>query len=99
MEFVKISDWLEIKYKEITDEMKEYTNEDNWIQGGFEYNGDFYWLSNFVRAHNNPWGEIDCPGFIHGYDATNIFRPLFVEISDSGDAVRLYKHILKEETV
>ena len=37
MEFEKISDWLEIKYKEITDEMKEYTSEEDWIQGGFEY--------------------------------------------------------------
>lgn len=94
MEFEKISDWLEIKYKEITDEMKEYyTNEEDWIQGGFECEGDFYWLSDFVRCHNNPWGNIDCPEYIHGYDATNIFRPLFVEISDSGDTVRLYKHV------
>ena len=96
MEFELISDWLEIEYKEITDEMKEYTNEEDWIQAGFYYKGEFHWLSDFVRAHNNPWSGINVPDYIHGYDATNIFMPLFVEISDCGDAVRLYNHKVKQ---
>ena len=96
MEFERISGWLEVEYREITDEMKEYTGEEDYIQAGFEYEGDFHYLSDFVRCHNNSWGGIDSPDYIHGYDATNIFMPLFVEIADSGDAVRLYKHKINQ---
>lgn len=99
MKFKLISDWLEIEYREITEDMKAYTKEEDYWQPGFEYEGNFNYLSDFIRCHNNPWSGIDCPDYIHGYDSTDIYRPLFVEISDSGDAVRLYKHILEEETV
>ena len=52
MEFELISDWLEIEYKEITDEMKEYTNEEDWIQAGFYYKGaapDFFECIEFLN--------------------------------------------------
>ena len=91
--YKEVSDWLEIDYREITEDMKEYTDEEDYWQPGFEWDGEFRFLSDFIRAHNNPWGNIDAPDYIHGYDSTNIFRPLFIEISNSGDAVRLYEHV------
>jgi len=91
--YALISDWLEVEYREITDEIKEYTDEEDYIQPGFEWDNEFRFLSDFVRAHNNPWGNIDAPDYIHGYDATNICRPLFIEINNSGDEVRLYEYI------
>lgn len=92
-QFERISGWLEIVYREITDEMKEYTSEEDWYQAGFEYEGGFHWLSDFIRCHNNSWSGIDAPNYIHGYDSTNIYNPLFVEINDSGEAVRLYEYV------
>ena len=91
-QFERISGWLEIEYKEITEDMKEYADEEDYIQACFEYEGGVHYLSDFVRCHNNPWGGIDSPDYIHGYDSTNIYNPLFVEISDSGEAVRLYEY-------
>ena len=86
-------DWLEIEYREITEDMKEYTDEDDYWQPGFELNGEFRFLSDFIRVHNNPWSGIDAPDYIHGYDSTNIFHPLFIEINDCGEAVRVYEHV------
>lgn len=89
--YEKISDWLEIQYREITEDMKEYTDEEDYWQPGFEFEGGFHYLSDFVRVHNNSWANIDAPDYIHGYDSTNYYNPLHIEISNSGDAVRLYE--------
>lgn len=88
--YERISDWLEVQYREITEDMKEYTDEEDYWQPGFEFEGGFYYLSDFVRAHNNPWGNITAPDYIHGYDGTDWFNPMFIEIDDGGEAVRLY---------
>ena len=96
VEYICLTDWLEIQHKEVDEDMKEYLNSEDYIQPYVEFEGKTYWLNDFVRTHNNPWGNIDCPDYIHGYDSTNIFCPMFIEISNSGDCARLYKHTIKE---
>ena len=92
-EFKRMSDWLEIEHEEIADEMKEYTEcEEDWWQPCFEYNGERYWLFNFIRTRNNPFCDIETPEYIHGYNLTS-YNPLFIEIHDSGDAVRVYEKV------
>jgi len=93
--FEAVSGWLEIQYREITEEMREYMDDEESIQPGFEFEGGFHYLSDFVRTHNNPWGGLDVPDYIHGYDATNIYNPLFIEIDNGGEAVRVYEHAYK----
>lgn len=90
--FEAVSGWLKIQYREITEDMREYMDDKESIQPGFEFEGGFHYLSDFVRTHNNSWGGLDVPDYIHGYDATNIFNPLFIEIDEGGEAVRVYEH-------
>lgn len=86
-------DWLPIDYREITEDMKEYTDKEDYWQPGFEWGGEFRFLSDFIRVHNNSWSGIDAPEYIHGYDATDIFHPLFIEIDNMGEQVRVYEHV------
>lgn len=78
-------EWLEVEYKEcgVSEDLEPY----------FTYDGIDYFLSDFVRTHNNPWGNMDTPDYIHAYDCTNYFNPYFIEIADSGDCVRLYERV------
>ena len=93
-EFKRMSDWLDIEHEEITDEMKEYTEcKEDWWQPCFEYNGKRYWLSDFIRTHNNPCGGMKTPDYIHGYYWKDYYNPIFIEIHDSGDAVRVYEKV------
>lgn len=91
MEFKRVSDEIEIEYREITEEMKKWTAESNYWQPGFEYNGKFYCLSNFLKCHGNPWGNMNVPEYIHGYDANNSRDPIFIELI-SDDAVIVYEN-------
>lgn len=91
--YERISDWLEIQYREITEDMKEYTDEENYWQPGFEWDGEFRFLSDFIRTHNNAWSGIKTPAYIHGYDGTEYFHPLYIEIDEGGESVRLYKSV------
>ena len=88
--FKLVSDWIEIEYMEVEDE------ED--LVPAFMYNDRQYLLRNFLRCHNNAWGGISyAPEYIHGYDCTNYWTPIFIEISDSGDCVRVYVEVKDEE--
>lgn len=91
--YKRISDWLEIEYREATEEMKEYLDEEEYFQPGFEWDDIFYYLDDFVRTHSNPWSNMHTPTYIHGYDSTDWCNPLFIELADSGDAVRLYERV------
>lgn len=88
-----ITDWLPVEYKEITGDMKEYTDEEDYIQPCFTYEDETYWLSDFIRCHNNSWsGMEDAPDYIHGYHQSMYWKPLFIEVDDVGETVRLYRY-------
>ncbi len=61
----------------------------------FRHKGRTYYLHNFVRCRNNSWGSdmSDVPEHIHGYDATGYYNPLFIEIENGGEMVRLWERM------
>lgn len=96
MVYELISDWLEIEYRGDENFEMEYRDDDDNIKPGFTFNDKWYWLDRFIRVHNNPvCGINNAPDYIHGYDSLDYWNPLFIELADSGDAVRVYKY--KEE--
>ena len=51
----------------------------------FRFDGEKYYLYDFIRCHNNPWvGENNFPDYIHGYNwyTMGIFAPMYIEITD-----------------
>ncbi len=86
MKFKRLTDWIPI-----TDEATE-----DDFGFGFLYEGKKYFLRDFVKTHNNPWGNMDTPDFIHAYDSTEIFKPLFIELSEDGEAVQIYQEEERE---
>lgn len=92
IEYICLTDWLEIQYKEADEGLKEYLEPEDYIQPYVEFESKTYWLTDFIKTHNNPWITDNYPDYIHGYD----IRPIFIEISDSGDCARLYKRKVKE---
>ena len=92
-EFKLKSDWIEIEH--VPDEHEEKNN----FKPSFWYWNRRYFLEDFVRVHNNPW--IRCsefPDYIHGMESDQYVNPLFIEISEAGDAVRVYEEVKKENT-
>lgn len=99
---VQMSDWIpvEVEYVDESDEdLFPYADKYDDSEDGFypvtyfEYNGERFALGRFI----NRWGMMgfdqECkvyPEYIDGYDSENYFTPYYIEISDSGDAVRLY---------
>ena len=90
MEFKRVSRWIQVKYT---------------IKDGnpyFEFRKQRYHLGNvktncpiILRCRNNMWSAFnneELPNYIHGYSSES-YNPIFVEISDSGEAVRIYEHI------
>lgn len=83
--FEKVSDWIEIEYVE-----DEHDSEKDFTPSFWHDNGRYY-LDDFLRTHNNPWIFGDYPEYIHGVEANSYYHPLFIEVSDSGEAVRVYE--------
>lgn len=92
MKFKRMSDWLPVDYEEITEDMKEYTGEEDYWQPCFKWKDETHWLSDFIRCHHNLWSGMDgVPDYIHGYQGNTYWNPLFIEVDDSGEGVRLYE--------
>lgn len=80
--------------------MYTYTPETNrWIKIQYTTNGKPFFYHKGRRipmrlvicAHHNPWiSETVFPDFIHGYYAEDIFNPLFLQINNTGEAVKIY---------
>lgn len=93
MEMKRISDWIEIEY--IKNE--NYASDSDELFPAFKWNNGYEFLIDYPRTHNNPWGNIDCPDYIHAYSANNYWNPIFIELADSGDAVRVYEEVKGNE--
>ena len=69
----------------------------------FRHNGRRYKLNDFMRI-NYPYYDTDILTDtinpldareviqLSGYEANEYYKPLFIEVSDSGDSVRLYRY-------
>lgn len=76
-------DPIEIEYVE--DEHEE----ENDFKPSFWWNNRRYFLENFLRTHNNPWIADNFPEFIHGMEAEEYYRPVFIELIGD-EAVNVY---------
>lgn len=66
-------------------------DDDDDVSFYFEFDGDKYYLSDFLRVHNNPWfsGD-DYPNIIDGVYMHNSLEPLYIHLI--GDyAVDVYR--------
>ena len=83
-------DWIEIEYVE------DEHDEERDFQPSFWWNNRRYYLDDFLRCHNNPWVSDNFPEYIHGYEVNEYYRPLFIEIADSGDCLNVYECTYEE---
>lgn len=85
------------------DKYDEYVNEEygniEYPVSYFEFNGERYALDRFLSR----WGMVGfdqkCeryPKFIDGYDSHEYFNPLYIELSDDGEYVRLWEDAVKQ---
>jgi hypothetical protein len=98
----RVSRWIKIRADyNITNRhsLYEYCDKynDNYIDY-FIYKGEKYALSQFTRL-NYPIMWEDEEGklnFLSGYDSTNYYNPLLIEIEEGGEAIRLYEEVRED---
>ena len=85
--FKKLSDWLPIESVSDVDSETEFRDV-------FYFEQTPYYIDDFVRVHNSAWiDDTDYPDYIHGMEIGPIDNPLFIEVDDRGESVRVYKFI------
>lgn len=90
MTFKKLNDEpIAIEY--IEDEHDETRD----FQPSFWWYNQRYYLNDFTRTHDNPWVGWFGPDYIHGYENDNYINPLFIEVSDDGEAVNVYEEVTR----
>lgn len=65
----------------------------------FRYKDRLYPLNQFLRL-SHPYSFTDTDGeksYISGYDSSNYYNPLLIEICESGERVRLYQELTELE--
>ncbi len=96
-----VSNWIEIKYKYVTKRhgLADYADFSKGEKEGlltyFTFKGKNYSLGQFMRLSYPEFfqNEDDKQSFLCGYDCTNYYNPLMIEISDSADCIRLFQQI------
>ena len=92
------------KFKKLNDESIEIESildehdEANDYEPSFWFDNKRWYLSDFIRVHNNPWLSLDdFPDYIHGMLNDGSWRmyerPLFVELCDDGEHVNVYEEV------
>ena len=85
MSYEKVAENLEIVYIE-----REGVDD---LEPAFMYNDKWYYLSDFIRTHNNPWtAGTHFPDYIHAYEANDYYNPLFIELIGD-EAVNVYQEV------
>lgn len=76
-----------------------YKTNNRWIKVNYDTKGNAYFrhnnkrynLSDFIRCYNNPWNGGNFPSYIHGYYAHDYYNPMYIEFSNTGEAVKIYR--------
>ena len=98
--YKRCSRWIQIQYKYITPKHSLYcfaeNNDDCLVY--FRHKGRIYALGEIMRFNppikiKNGKEEIT----LSGYDSTNYWNPILVEINNTGEAVRLYTYAEEEK--
>lgn len=61
------------------------------FQASFWFENRRYYLSDFIRCHNNPWISDNYPEYIHAFEADNYINPLYISVDESGDFLDVYR--------
>ena len=77
MNFITNNRWIKIRYT--------FGGNPYFIHKGKRYN-----LNDFIRVHNNMWISGNFPDYIHEM-SQDYFNPVFIQISNSNDAVKVWK--------
>lgn len=85
-QFKQVSDWIKI------DRVDEDVPMSDYMRPVFEFENQIYHICDFTKIHNNPWfgSDKDFPDLITGVERDSNGEPLFIEISDDGEQVRVY---------
>ena len=99
----RVSNWIEIKYAYVTKRhsLSDYAdfygtdNEKEGLLAYFTFKGKKYALGQFMRLLSPEFfeDENEKQSFLYGYDYTDYYRPLMIEMSDCGDSIRLFQII------
>ena len=107
IKIMRVSRWVKIDCIYVTEKSRlwEYTDRYNIGEDKktpvlvFRYNNKFYALDQFMRF-GYPVFFTDETGkrtFLSGYDSTDCYYPLQIEIDDCGEYVRLYRNLKDNE--
>lgn len=83
--FVRMNDGP-VEIESVIDEHDENMD----YEPSFWWNNRRYYLTNFIRCHNNPWIYDDFPPYIHAYESDNYYSPLYIELLDDS-SINIYE--------
>lgn len=94
----RVSRWIKLDTKEVTTRHKLFDYGDPYdckpgksIVTYFRYDGKEYALGQFERfSYPKMWKEKGKTNYLFGYDCTEFYYPLVIEIDKRGEMIRLY---------
>lgn len=98
----RVSRWIRIDYRFVTKNHSLYYYSDNGDLVYFKFGGRRYALGQFMRFDIGPGAKnpvIHDKGediILSGYDSTEYYKPLMIEINKTGEAVRLYREVTND---
>ena len=105
VKIMRVSRWIRINTICITKKSKFWELADSYIEYGgirtievFRHKDRLYPICNFLRF-DYPlfFKENGEKNYISGYDGTDYYYPLLVEVSSNGEYVRLYRELKENE--
>lgn len=102
-ELKRVSRWITIQVFPITKRHSLYAYAEPSDMGqpdgeqvisAFRFRNRWYAVNQFLSRYGILGFDQKCeeyPEYIHGYDAESYFRPLYCELSDDGEKIRLYE--------
>lgn len=61
------------------------------FEPSFWFENSRHYIKDFTRCHNSSFIGGGFPGYIHGFETENYYDTLFIELSDDGGAVNVYR--------
>lgn len=91
----RVSRWIRCDYIQVTRRHSLYEYSDGETLLCFRHGGRLYAMSQFMRLtypelYNDENGKT---GHLSGYDSTQWYNPLLIEIHENGDYIRLFQEV------
>lgn len=102
----RVSRWIHVECRYVTKNHSLYDYGDAYCEEEkknpvlyFKHNNRLYALNQFMRLSSPMFFEDEegKTSFLSGYDATEYYYPYLIEISESGDYIRLYEELKEWE--